>query len=370
MYLKNKTKLDLVFIACLIMLFSFSSCKDKTEKKEVAVDIISDSVVKNMTIGIAKTTQVRSEIKLTGKITADQSKQVDVYALVGGTVKEVHAELGDYVQKDQVLAIIHSGDAADYGRQYVEASSTYEEAKKAKEIAEDMYASKLISSGDYLQAKQEFNKADAGLTKAKEMQKIYSTSSSNPSDYIVKAPIAGFITDKKINKDMQIRPDNGDNIFTVSQLIDVWMMANVYETDINKVKEKDTVSVTTIAYPDTVYKATIDKVYNILDPQSRVMKIRVRLNNPNYLLKPDMYGNVVVNYAERKKMLTISSSALVFDNSSNYVLIYKGDKNFIVQKVNIYKTIGPKTYIKEGLKENDKIVTSNQLLIYNALTNN
>jgi len=349
------------------MLFSFSSCSNKTAKKE-AVDEISDSLIKNMTVGIAKTTQVRSEIKLTGKITADQSKQVDVYALVTGTVKEVSAELGDYVQKDQVLAVIHSGDVADYERQFVEASSTYEEAKKAKEIAVDMYASKLISSGDYLQAQQEFNKADAALTKAKEMKKIYNI--SNTSDYVVKAPISGFIIDKKINKEMQIRPDNGDNIFTISQLTDVWMMANVYETDINKVKEKDTVSVTTIAYPDTAYKATIDKVYNILDPQSRVMKVRVRLNNPNYLLKPDMYGNVVVNYAESKKMLTIASSSLVFDNSNNYVLIYNGGKNFTVQKVDVYKTIGAKAYIKKGLKENDKIVTTNQLLIYNTLTNN
>lgn len=366
MYLKSKIKLSLAFIALLVIVFS--SCSGEKKEKKEDVNEISDSLIKNMTVGIARTTQVRSEIKLTGKITADQSKQLDVFALVAGTVKDVSVELGDFVQKDQVLAIIHSGDVADYERQYIEASSTYEEAKKAKEIAEDMYASKLISSGDYIQAKQEFNKADAALTKAKELKKIYNV--SNTSDYVVKAPIAGFVVTKKINKDMQIRPDNGDNIFTISQLADVWMMANVYETDINKVKEKDTVAVTTIAYPDTVYKATIDKVYNILDPQSRVMKIRVKLNNPNYLLKPDMYGNVVVNYAEPIKMLTISSSALVFDNSNNYVLIFNGGKNFTVQKVEVYKTIGPKAYIKKGIKENDKVVTSNQLLIYNTLTNN
>ncbi len=367
MCLKNKIKLLIGLSSLGITLFSFSSCKGKTAKKE-DTDLISDSLIKNMTVGIAKTTQVRSEIKLTGKITADQSKQVDVFALVTGTVKEVNVELGDFVQKDQVLAVIHSGDVADYERQFIEASSTYAEAKKEKEIAEDMYASKLISSGDYLQAQQEYNKADAALTKAKEMKKIYSI--SNTSDYVVKAPISGFVIDKKINKEMQIRPDNGDNIFTISQLTDVWMMANVYETDINKIKEKDTVSVTTIAYPDTAYKATIDKVYNILDPQSRVMKVRVKLNNPNYLLKPDMYGNVVVEYAEHKNMLTIASSALVFDNSNNYVLIYGGGKNFTVQKVDVYKTIGQKAYIKKGLKENDKIVTTNQLLIYNTLTNN
>jgi cobalt-zinc-cadmium efflux system membrane fusion protein len=365
MYLKNKLVFGLYVL--WIVLFSFSSCTGKKETPEVA-DIISDTLIKNMTVGVARITQVRSELKLTGKVVADQNKQLEVFALVGGTAKDVNVELGDFVQKDQILAVIRSGDAADYGKQFIEAKSDFEVAKKNKEVAEDMYASKLMSASDYLQAKQEFTKAEATLAKAQELQKIYNINSTN--DYVVRAPISGFVIEKNVNKDMQLRPDNGNSIFTISQLTDVWVLANVYETDINKVKEKDTVSVTTIAYPDTVYKATIDKVYNVLDPQTRVMKIRVRLNNPNYLLKPDMYGNVVVNYAEPKKMITISSSALVFDNSNNYVLIYKGDKNFTVQKVDVYKTIGAKAYIKSGLKEYDKIVTSNQLLIYNALTNN
>jgi cobalt-zinc-cadmium efflux system membrane fusion protein len=367
MCLKNKIKLFIGLSTLWVILFLFASCKGKTvDKDEDSASQLSDTLLKNMTIGIAHTTQVRSELRLTGKITADQSKQIDVFALVTGTVKEVNVELGDYVQKDQVLAVIHSGDVADYERQFVEASSTYAEAKKAKEIAEDMYASKLISSGDYLQAQQEYNKADAALTKAKEMKKIYSI--SNTSDYVVKAPISGFVIDKKINKEMQIRPDDGDNIFTIAQLTDVWMMANVYEKDIYKVKEKDTVLVNVVAYPDKNYKATIDKVYNILDPQSRVMKVRVKLNNPDYLLKPDMYGNIIVSYTEPVKMLTIASSALVFDNSNNYVVIHNGNKDFTVQRVDVYAVVGNKTYIQQGLKENDKVVTSNQLMIFNAIS--
>ncbi len=100
------------------------------------------------------------------------------------------------------------------------------------------------------------------------------------------------------------------------------------------------------------------------------MKIRVKLDNPDYLLKPEMYANVVVNYAEAESMITIASSAVVFDNSNNYVLVYGGGKNFTVKKVDLYKTIGAKAYIRSGLNEGDKIVTANQLLIYNALTNN
>src|ERR1035437_2021217 len=359
-----------IFLYLLIVIvFSFLSCtEDKKEKKNDAVIEISDSLIKNMTIGIARTTQVRNELKLTGKIVVDQSKQLQVYPLVGGTVKTINVELGDYVEKDQVLAIIKSGEAADFEKQFVDAKSNYEIAKKNAQGAEDMYNSKLISERDYLQSKQDFKKAEAELNKSQELQKMYNV--GNQSEYTVKAPIAGFIIEKNINKDMQIRPDNGANIFTISQLSDVWVLTNVYETDIEKVKEKDTVFVTTIAYPEKIYKATIDKVYNVLDPETRVMKIRVKLDNANYLIKPEMYANVVVNYAESERMITIASSALIFDNSNNYVLIYKGEKNFKVQKVDLYKTIGNKAYIHSGIEENARIITKNQLLIYNALTNN
>lgn len=368
MYLKNKIKFIIGILLFAISLIVLPSCSgNKAEKKQDSVEI-SDSLIKSMTVGIAHTTQVRNELKLTGKIIADQNKQIQVYPFVSGVVKSVSVELGDYVEKDQVIAIIRSGDVADYQKQFIDAKSNFDLAKKNMQVAEDMYSSKLMSERDYISAKQDLNKAQGDFNKAQELQKIYSI--ENGSEYVVKAPITGFIIEKNINKDMQIRADNSQAMFTVSQLTDVWVLANVYETDIDKVKEKDTVFVTTIAYPDKIYKATIDKVYNVLDPQTRVMKIRVKLENPDYLLKPEMYANIVVNYAEHESMITIASSAIVFDNSNNYVLVYSGGKNFTVKKIDLYKTIGAKAYIRSGLSEGDRIVTFNQLLIYNALTNN
>ena len=112
MYLKNKIIFGLSVL--WIALFSFSACTSEKKEAKKNVNEISDSLIKNMSVGIAKTTQVRSEIKLTGKIVADQNKQIEVFALVSGTAKEVNVELGDFVQKDQILAVIRSGDVADY----------------------------------------------------------------------------------------------------------------------------------------------------------------------------------------------------------------------------------------------------------------
>jgi cobalt-zinc-cadmium efflux system membrane fusion protein len=367
MHLNDKSKICLGMLMLICSNLFLTSCEEKKEKKETVVTI-SDSLIKNMNIGVAKIMQVRSELMLTGKVIADQSKQIQVYPLVGGIVSSLNVELGDYVEAGQVLAVIRSGEAADFGNQYVTAKSNLQIAKKSMQVAEDMFNSKLLSEREFLQAQQDLKKAESELNKSEEVQKIYSV--SNKSDYVIKAPMSGFVIEKNINKDMQVRSDNSGSILTISGLKDVWIMANVYENDIEKVKEKDTVSVSTIAYPDKIFKAFIDKVNNVLDPQSRVMKVRIKLDNPNYLLKPEMYANVTVYYAEPVKMITIPASALVFDNSNNYVLIYKGERNFKVQKVELYKTIGKKAYIISGIKENENVITKNQLLIYNALTNN
>ena len=369
MYLNNKLKSITSLSIAWLLILNFSSCTSKTEKKEDSNIVeISDSLIKNMTVSDAKITQVHNELKLTGKIVTEQNKQLEVYPLVGGIVKTVNVEIGDYVEKDQVLAIIKSGEVADYEKQFIDAKSNFEVSKKNMQVAEDMYASKLMSERDYLSAKQDLARAQGDINKANELQKIYAVNTSG--DYIVRAPISGFIIDKKVNKDMQIRSDNSESILTISQLNDVWVLANVYESDINKVKEKDTVFVNTIAYTEKTYTATIDKVYNVLDPETRVMKIRIKLDNPDYLLKPEMYANVVVNYEEQQFLITIPSTSVVFDNSNNYVLVYNGGKNFRVQKIDLYKSIGNRAYIKGGVKEGDKIVSGNQLLIYNALTNN
>jgi cobalt-zinc-cadmium efflux system membrane fusion protein len=365
-YLKNKTKglamAGLVAVLCLAM-----ACGSKEKPKEKQQDQISDTLMKDMRLGLAYIKTVKSELRLTGKITADQSKQIEVYPLVGGKVKNVTVELGDYIEEGKVMAVMQSGEAAEFDKQYIDAKSNYEVSKKNAQVAEDMFASKLISEKEYLQAKLDLKKAEGEMRKSEEVKKIYNL--GGESEYIIKAPISGFIIEKKINKDMELRTDNGQNVFTIAQLNDVWVIANVYESDINKIKEKDTVRVNTITYPDKNYVATIDKIYNVLDPETRVMKVRIKLDNPDLLLKPEMYANVVVRYSEPLNMISIPASALIFDNSNNYVLIYEGNKKFKVQKIDLYKTLGTTAYVRSGITEGQKVVSSNQLLIYNALTN-
>jgi cobalt-zinc-cadmium efflux system membrane fusion protein len=98
-----------------------------------------------------------------------------------------------------------------------------------------------------------------------------------------------------------------------------------------------------------------------------VMKVRVVLSNPGYLLKPQMFASVTLTSKENKDAVCVPSKALVFDNSQYYVLVYKSNSDIEIRPVHIINTVGDKTYISDGLQPGDVIIGSQVLLIYQAL---
>jgi cobalt-zinc-cadmium efflux system membrane fusion protein len=166
---------------------------------------------------------------------------------------------------------------------------------------------------------------------------------------------------------MVLRPDNSSNLFTISDLKNVWVIANVYESSIALIKPGDSANVTTLSYPGKMFKGKVDKIMNVLDPTNKVMKVRIVLPNPGYLLKPEMFANVILNNTENKKMLSIPSTALIFDNSQYYVLVYNSPSDIKIRPVQVESTIGDKTYISSGLSEGEKVIGSQALLIYQEL---
>ena len=166
---------------------------------------------------------------------------------------------------------------------------------------------------------------------------------------------------------MVIRTDNNTSLFTISDLKNVWVIANVYESNISLVHNGDNVDITTLSYPDKIFKGKIDKIMNVLDPANKVMKVRVVLANDNYMLKPEMFANVTVNNKENKTALCVPSSALIFDHSQYYVLVYTSNSDVKIMPVQVINTVGNKTYLAGGVQEGNRIIASQALLIYDAL---
>jgi cobalt-zinc-cadmium efflux system membrane fusion protein len=273
--------------------------------------------------------------------------------------------LGDYVKKGQPLAVIKSTEMAGFSNDYTLAKSNLALAKKSLDAANDMYKSGLASQRDQLAAQESYNQALSSLQKAQRVLNL--NGGSLNGDYTVKAPIDGFIVEKQVNNNMVIRTDNSTGIFTISDLKNVWVIANVYESNIANVRTGDSVQVTTLSYPGKIFHGKVDKILNVLDPANKVMKIRIVLPNPGYLLKPEMFASVLVRNTENRVMVSIPSSALIFDHSQYYVLIYKSPSDISIRPVQVMNTVGGRSFISSGLSEGEKLIGSQALLIYQEL---
>ncbi|MFD1143486.1 efflux RND transporter periplasmic adaptor subunit [Larkinella insperata] len=317
-------------------------------------------------IDTARLLPVNNELNLTGKITFNQDKVVKVFPLVGGHIEEVKTDLGDFVKRGQTLAIIRSGDMADLEQEAVAAKGQLAVARKNLQVTEDMSKAGLAAQKDLIAAREQMQAAQGEVNRVAARKGILGGSGSI---YVVKAPTDGFVVEKNAAQGMELRSDDPENLFTISNLDQVWVLANVYESDLANVKEGYAATITTLSYPDRVFKGKIDKIFNVLDADSKTMKVRVTLLNADYTLKPEMFANVRVEYAGQEQRIGIPAKAIVFDKSRNFVVAVNSHNQPVVREVDIFKTIGDIAYLNSGLKPGDRVVKQNQLLIYSALGN-
>jgi len=357
-------KNTILIISALILFTNCSSNKGGDQKNTVSKFCIPDSLMSQIKLDTATIKPVYDELRLIGKITFDQEKVVRIYPLVSGNVSEVKVTLGSLVKKGQVLAVIRSSEMASAENDLVTARSNLAVAEKNFSAAADMYKSGIIADKEYTSFQKELDKAKSELNRASTVLSIYGNGSNG---YVVKSPISGYIVEKFVNANMQIRSDNSTNLFTISDLSKVWALANVYESDIAEISENEKVEVTTISYPDIKFSGKIDKIYNVLDPETKTMKVQIQLDNKDYLLKPEMFISAIVKHKTNKEMVAIPAGSVIFDRNHYWALVFKDKCDIQAKKIDILTTNSVNSYIKSGLAPGDKVITNRQLLIYNAM---
>lgn len=357
------------FIIPFLLIIVLTGCKSNENKNanEKEKYIIPDSLLKKINIETVQQCQLINSITLTGSVDFNQDHQINIFPLVSGNVQDIKVQLGDYVNAGQPLATIKSSEMAGYSNSLIMAQTNVTATKKQLDAVKDLFASGLSSQLDVTNAQVNYDQALSQLEMAKRILKI--NGNNVQGDYVVKAPISGFIVQKNITNNMSIRTDNGNNIFTISDLKNVWVQANVYESNINKIHLGDSVYITTLSYPDRIFKGKIDKLINVLDPTNKVMKVRIVLSNNDYALKPLMFTSVNVIDKHNQESICISKMALIFDHSQYYVLKYSGKGNADITPVTVTSVFGDKVYLSGGVTIGDKIIASDAILIYEALNN-
>jgi len=326
---------------------------------------LSDQTLKELAFDTVRLEPVRSEQVYSGQVVTNGDKTAKVFPLVGGVVEKLNVELGDHVSKGQVLAVVRSGEIADVQNQNSTAGTDVAIASKNLAVAEDQYKAGLAAERDVVLAREELRKAQSNLSKTVKQLGIYNVSQGGR--YTIKAPLSGFITEKDVTQNMQYNDSNVDSFFTIADLDQVWVLANVFEADIDKVRVGYQADITTLSYPDKHFRGVVDKVFNVLDPESKALKVRVKLQNPGYLLKPEMYAQVRILNTEKAKEISVPADAVVFNDNRYFVLVYKNRQKVDTRAVTVTKTVGNTSYVTGDLKPGEVIITKNQLLVYDEL---
>ncbi|WEK18151.1 MAG: efflux RND transporter periplasmic adaptor subunit [Candidatus Pedobacter colombiensis] len=360
-YIKTNSGSVLVLGLLMVLL----ACRSKEAPEERKKYIVPDSLMKTLLIDTVKTGDLTYAIKFNGIVDFNTDKVSNIFPMISGNVQNINVQPGDFVRTGQVLGMIKSAEIANYNALLINTEANVRLTKKQLDQQKSFFSSGLSSQVEVTNAEVNYEQALAAKTAA---EKVLSINGDNKNgEYFIKSPLNGFIVQKNVTNGMAIRTDNGMSMFTISDLKNVWVQANVYEANIGKVHEGDPVEVTTISYPDRIFKGKVNKLMNVLDPTTKVMKMRVVLDNPDYALKPQMFATISIIIRDHKQAITIASTALIYDHSQYYVVVLKGNKDVELRPVDVISINGTKAYLKSGVSSGERLIASQALLIYGSL---
>lgn len=358
------------YFALFAFIILIIGCKNKGEdlKSVQKEQFCLDEKTKNI-IEISSVTKenVTEGIHLTGSIEANPDKVINFVSLVNGIISNTYFSLGDRVSKGQVLAEMQSTELSSLRAELSSLKSQIEIAKVHLDAKEQMSKDGISSNKELIEAKNELRILESEKQKVENNLSLYSASSTK-NVFQIKAPASGIITEKSINSGSAVTND-GASLFSISNLNDVWAMASIYATDIAHVKNGMEVEIKTISYPDDIFNGKIDVISQVLDQDAKVLKARIVLDNKDFKLKPGMIADIIALKKTDRQEIAVPTSSIVFFNNKNYVLVYKDDCKIEAREITILTKKNETTYIENGLSESEKIITKNQLLIFEALKN-
>src|SRR5690554_1060055 len=352
-----------------IILLFLQGCKDSELDVSEANQpyCLEGNFKEKLEFEVAMRQPVTEGIHLTGGVETNPDKVINFVSLVGGLISKANFSLGDEVEEGQVLAELRSTELSNLESELTSLESQIKVAKKNLKAVQSMYDDGISSKKDLTEAKSELAIYKSEKQKVTSHLNLFSASSEK-GVFQIKAPTSGIVTAKSISAGTQISAE-GEPLFTISDLSEVWIMVNIYATNVQNVATGMEVNITTLSYPDVTFKGKINAISQVLDSEAKVLKARIVLENKDLKLKPGMLVDVIALKDKKTKAISVPTHAMVFDDNQNFVVVYKSDCEMEIRKVEIFSRNNGFTFISRGLEENEKIISKNQLLIYEQIKN-
>lgn len=280
-------------------------------------------------------------IKTLGRVSYDETHLVHIHPRASGWVEglKIAAE-GDPVRKGQDLMELYSPEMLDAQVNYLIALGPNQEQQERKNKARNRLLL-LDVPEDIIDA----------ISKAGESRRRIP----------IRSPQDGVITSLMIRDGMYIKPDT--ELMTLADTTRLWVVADIYEHQLDWIKTGLETEISTPALPGRTWKGTLEYIYPELDPKTRTLKVRIGFDNPDGLLKPNLFANVTIYGGPKKDILTLPREALILEADRSLVIRSLGEGRFQPVKVTTGMRSAEQVEILSGLKAGDEVVVSGQFLL-------
>lgn len=310
-------------------------------------------------------------LRFSGNVTYNAFKTTPVFSPIGGPVREILVAPGQTVAAGQPLLTVNSPDYSAARSAYLKARDGFFLADKVYTRSQDLYAHGALAEADLQQAETSRSQAQADLQASEDMLRALGIKDpeamvKNPPKTTLQvplpAPVGGEVVERLVGPG-QLLQAGATQVFTISDMSTVWVLVNVYQSDVAYVHVGDAVDITTDTYPQ-VFHGKISYVAPALDPNTRTLQARIVTSNPGKILKKDMYVTAMLQAGTIQNALTVPDAAVLRDSENMpFVYVQSGTNQFARRLVKVAESQDGRMQITDGLKEGERVVGDGSLFL-------
>jgi cobalt-zinc-cadmium efflux system membrane fusion protein len=320
----------------------------------------------------------RRTIETTGTVAFDQNRTTQVLAPISGPVSRLQVELGARVGRGQTLATVASPDFAADVSALRKAEALAKNARRLATLDEQLWKNDAIARRDMEQAETDAVSAEADRDSALQQLRALGVDGKTLKDIqenrplsgaeigaAIRSPVAGTVVEKLISPG-QLLQAGTTPCFTVADLSTVWVMANLFESDLPFVSPGATAQILSPGggSPSAPIAGRVDYIAAIVDPATRAVSVRIVAPNPNGLLKRDLYVRAVIQASRESSGLLVPVSAVLRDDENlPFVFVAEPQGTFARRRVDLGTRMGDRQEITSGLTAGETIVVEGALFL-------
>ena len=306
---------------------------------------------------------------LNARVAYDENHTARLSSPIPGRITRIQAQTGDRVVAGQPLVTLDSPEFAAAVADRAKSSADLQQKMKAFSNSDEAFRRGVIPRRDFEMAETDLRLSEAENARAKLRLRNLDPGMSGTSgaSYTLRAPIAGIVAERNVNPGAEVRSDAPNPLFVITDPTHLWVMIDLPERYLGKVRVGQKVTIDVDAYPGGDFWGQIASIGEVLDPATRRVQVRCVVDNRTRQLKPEMYARVTPIEDERVKLPRIQNSALITQGLYNFVFVEKEPGVFEKRQITLGLQGRSESYVRQGLSDGERVVSTGALLLNSEL---